>query len=123
MRRWRRDFLYRTVCAALGLMTTTACPPPVVEPPPPATVDECELDLNFDTTGAEVLGADVDSVDEILDRLRRIDGVTVTEVRGGVGNIVFPALRLPEVTRVLVPLDSARAPEALVVAAYRGRFW
>ena len=59
MRMWRRDFLYRTVCAALGLMTTTACPPPVVEPPPPATVDECELDLNFDTTGAEVLGADV----------------------------------------------------------------
>ena len=73
------------------------------------------------TLADKVLGADVDSVDEILDRLRRIDGVTVTEVRGGVGNIVFPALRLPEVTRVLVPLDSARAPEALVVAAYRGR--
>jgi hypothetical protein len=73
------------------------------------------------TIADKVLGADVDSVDEILDRLRRIDGVTVTEVRGGVGNIVFPALRLPEVTRVLVPLDSARAPEALVLAAYRGR--
>ena len=75
------------------------------------------------TVTDKVLAANVDSADEILNRLRRIDGVTVTGVRGGVGNIVFPALRLPEVTRVLVPLDSARAPEALVVAAYRGRIW
>ncbi len=70
-----------------------------------------------------VLGADVDSVDEILCRLRRIDGVKVTEVRGGVGNIMFPALRLPEVTRVLVPRDSAWAPQALALAAHRGRIW
>lgn len=69
----------------------------------------------------KVLGADVDSVDEILDRLRRIDGVKVTQVRGGVGNIMFPALRLPEVTRVLVPLDSVRAPAAMSIAAHRGR--
>ena len=75
------------------------------------------------TIADKVLGADVDSVDEILDRLRRIDGVKVTEVRGGVGNIVFPALRLPEVTRVLVPLDSVRAPRAFAVAAQRGRIW
>jgi hypothetical protein len=69
----------------------------------------------------KVLGAEVEAIDEILSRLRRIDGVKVTEVRGGVGNLRFPALRLPEVTRVLVPLDSAWAPEALVIAASRGR--
>jgi hypothetical protein len=68
----------------------------------------------------KVLGAEVDSVDEILDRLRRIDGVKVIKVRGGVGNLMFPAIRLPEVTRVLVPLDSAWAPRALAAAA-RGR--
>jgi hypothetical protein len=73
------------------------------------------------TIADKVLGAEVEAVDEILDRLRRIDGVKVVEVRGGVGNIVFPALRLPEVTRVLVPLDSAWAPETLVIAASRGR--
>ncbi len=73
------------------------------------------------TINDKVLGAEVDSVDEILDRLQRIDGVKVTEVRGGVGYTTFPTLRLPEVTRVLVPLDSVRAPEALVIAAYRGR--
>ncbi len=69
----------------------------------------------------KVLGADVDSVDEILDRLRRIDGVKVTQVRGGVGNIMFPTLRLPDVTSVLVPLDSVRAPAAMAIAAHRGR--
>ena len=73
------------------------------------------------TIADKVLGAEVDAVDEILGRLRRIDGVKVTEVRGGVGNLRFPAIRLPEVTSVLVPLDSAWAPEALVIAAYRGR--
>jgi hypothetical protein len=75
------------------------------------------------TVADKVLGADVDSVDEILDRLRRIDGVKVTEVRGGVGNIMFPALRLPEVTSVLVPLDSVRAPAAMAIVAHRGRIW
>ena len=75
------------------------------------------------TIADKVLGAEVEAVDEILERLRRIDGVKVTEVRGGVGNIRFPALRLPEVTSVLVPLDSVRAPAALVAAAHRGRIW
>jgi hypothetical protein len=69
----------------------------------------------------KVLGADVEAIDKILGRLRRIDGVKVTEVGSGVGNIMFPSLRLPEVTRVLVPLDSAWAPETLVIAASRGR--
>jgi hypothetical protein len=69
----------------------------------------------------KVFGADVEAIDEILGRLRRIDGVKVTEVGSGVGNIMFPALRLPEVTRVLVPHDSAWAPETLVIAASRGR--
>lgn len=75
------------------------------------------------TVTNKVLGADVDLVDGILDRLLRIDGVKLTEVREGVGNIMFPTLRLPEVTRVLVPRDSARAPEVLAIAAYRGRIW
>lgn len=73
------------------------------------------------TVADGVLGAEVDSADEILDRLRQIPGVKVVEVRGGIGNLMFPALRLPEVTSVLVPLDSVRAPEALVIAASRGR--
>ena len=75
------------------------------------------------TIADKVLGAEVEAVDDILERLRRIDGVKVTEVRGGVGNLRFPALRLPEVTSVLVPLDSVRAPAALAAAAHRGRIW
>jgi hypothetical protein len=73
------------------------------------------------TVTDKVLGADVYSPDEMLDRLRKIDGVKVTEVRGGIGNVIFPTLRLPEVTRVLVPRDSVWAPEALAIAASRGR--
>ena len=73
------------------------------------------------TVTDKVLGANVDSADEILDRLRRIDGVQVVEVRGGVGNLMFPTLRLPDVTSVLVPVDSVRAPAALAIAAHRGR--
>ena len=69
----------------------------------------------------KVLGVIASSADEILDRLRRIDGVKVVEVHGGLTNLTVPALRLPEVTRVLVPLDSAWAPETLVIAASRGR--
>jgi hypothetical protein len=69
------------------------------------------------TVTDKVLGADVYSPDEMLDRLRKIDGVKVTEVRGGIGNVIFPTLRLPEVTRVLVPLDSVRAPGTLAAAA------
>ena len=69
----------------------------------------------------KVLGVITDSAEEILDRLRRIDGVKVVEVHGGLTNLTVPALRLPEVTRVLVPLDSAWAPETLVIAASRGR--
>ena len=75
------------------------------------------------TVTEKVLGADVDSADGILGRLRQIDGVKVVEVRGGVGNLMFPTLRLPEVARVLVPLDSVRAPRAFAVAAQRGRIW
>jgi len=67
-----------------------------------------------------VLGAEVYSPDVLLERLRKIDGVKVIEVGGGVGNLMFPTLRLPEVTRVLVPLDSVRAPGTLAAAA-RGR--
>jgi hypothetical protein len=73
------------------------------------------------TVTDKVLAANVDSADEILNRLRRIDGVKVVEVRGGVGNLMFPTLRLPDVTRVLVPVDSVRAPAALAIAAHRGR--
>ena len=45
--------------AALSLVvaTATGCPPPVEPPPPPPPDDECELDLNFDTTGAGDLAA------------------------------------------------------------------
>jgi hypothetical protein len=75
------------------------------------------------TIAGKVLGAEVEAIDEILSRLRRIDGVKVTGVRGGVSNLRFPAIRLPEVTRVLVPLDSAWAPAALAAAAHRGRIW
>lgn len=75
------------------------------------------------TVTEKVLGADVDSADGILDRLRQIDGVKAVEVRGGVGNLMFPTLRLPEVARVLVPLDSVRAPAAMAIAAHRGRIW
>lgn len=45
--------------AALFLVvaTATGCPPVVEPPPPPPPDDECELDLNFDTTGAGDLAA------------------------------------------------------------------
>jgi hypothetical protein len=68
----------------------------------------------------KVLGAKVELIDGILDRLLQIGGVKVVKVGGGVANVNFPALRLPELTRVLVPLDSAWAPRALAAAA-RGR--
>jgi len=58
---WRRDAFNAamTMVAATALATMTACPPPEVEPPPPPPPDdECELDLNFDTTGAAVVGTD-----------------------------------------------------------------
>lgn len=75
------------------------------------------------TVTDKVLGATADSADDILGRLRKIDGVKVVEVDGGLSNLTFPTLRLPEVTRVLVPLDSVRAPKALAIAAKRGRIW
>lgn len=75
------------------------------------------------TVSDKVLGADVDSADVILDRLRQIDGVKVVEVDRRFSNLMFPTLRLPEVTKVLVPLDSAWAPRALAAAAHRGRIW
>jgi hypothetical protein len=72
------------------------------------------------TVTDKVLGAEVELLDGILDRLLQISGVKVVKVGDGVANVNFPALRLPELTRVLVPLDSAWAPMALAAAA-RGR--
>jgi hypothetical protein len=72
---------------------------------------------------AKVLGIVIDSADEILDHLRQIDGVKVVAVYGGLTNLMFPTLRLPEVTRVLVPLDSRLASSAPAIAAHRGRIW
>jgi hypothetical protein len=69
----------------------------------------------------KALGVIASSADEILDRLRQIDGVKVVEVDGGLSNLTVPTLRLLDVTSVLVPLDSARAPKAFAVAAQRGR--
>lgn len=40
------------VAALAGSM---GCPPPDDDPPPPPVDQECELDLNFDTTGAQTL--------------------------------------------------------------------
>jgi hypothetical protein len=68
----------------------------------------------------DTLGIIADSADEILNRLRTIDGVEVLEVRGRWCDLKCPPLRLPDVTSVLVPLDSARAPAALAAAAHRG---
>ena len=85
----------------------------------PATIDCCYGVIYTITT--KVLGADVDSVDGILDRLRQIDGVKVVEVRGGSANLMFPTLRLPAVTMVLVPLDSRLASSGPAIAAHRGR--
>ena len=75
------------------------------------------------TVTDKVLGATTDSADEILDRLRKIDGVRVVKVRCDLTDLQFPALRLPEVTKVLVPLNSAWAPAAMAIAAQRGRIW
>lgn len=69
----------------------------------------------------KVLGVIASSADEILDCLRQIDGVKVVEVHGGLSNLTVPTLRLPDVTSVLVPLDSVRAPAAMSIAAHRGR--
>jgi hypothetical protein len=52
-----------------------------------------------------------------------IDGVEIVEFRGRWCDLKCPLLRLPDVTRVLVPLDSVRAPRAFAVAAQRGRIW
>lgn len=71
----------------------------------------------------KVLGVIASSAEEILDRLRQIDGVKVLEVDGDLSNLTVPTLRLLDVTSVLVPLDSARAPAAMTIAAQRGRIW
>jgi hypothetical protein len=49
-----------TLAAALSLLAAlSACPPPEQQlPPPPPPDDECELDVNFDTTGAADLDDD-----------------------------------------------------------------
>jgi hypothetical protein len=44
--------------ATMTLATMMACPPVVEPPPPPPPDDECELDLNFDTTGATLLAGE-----------------------------------------------------------------
>jgi len=64
------------------------------------------------------LRATVDSSNAILDRLRRIDGVTVASIQGRWADLRFNAIRLPDVTSVLVPTTSWRAR-----AAHRGRLW
>ena len=73
------------------------------------------------TVADNSLGIIADSADEILDRLRKIDGVEVVELRGRWCDLKCSPLRLPDVTSVLVPLDSSRAPKAF--AAHRGRIW
>jgi len=75
------------------------------------------------TIADNVLGIITDSASGSLDRLRMIDGVEIVEFRGRWCDLKCPLLRLPDVTRVLVPLDSVRAPRAFAVAAQRGRIW
>jgi hypothetical protein len=70
-----------------------------------------------------VLGIIAYSADGIVDRLLEIDGVTFVEDRGSCCDLKCPALCLPDVTRVLVPRDSVRAPATLVDAACRGALW
>ena len=73
--------------------------------------------------GTNELRIIADSADNILDRLRKIDGVEVVEFRGRWCDLKCPPLRLPDVTSVLVPLDSRLASSAPVIAAHRGRIW
>jgi hypothetical protein len=75
------------------------------------------------TLADRTLGITADSADEIVDRLRQIDGVEVVEFRGRECDLKCPPLRLPDVTSVLVPLDSVRAPAAMAIVAHRGRIW
>ncbi len=70
-----------------------------------------------------MLGIIAESADAIISRLQQIDGVKVVEFRGRWCDLMCPPLRLPDVARVLVPLDSARAPAAMTIAAQRGRIW
>ena len=72
-------------------------------------------------TADDSLSIIADSADQILDRLRKIDGVVVVGVRGRWCDLECPPLRLPDVTSVLVPLNSVRARKAVAAAAYRGR--
>ena len=73
------------------------------------------------TVTDKVLGAIIYPEGGIDDRLLRIDGLKVVGAREGQTYVTFPTLRLPEVAGMLVPLDSARAPAALAIAAHRGR--
>ena len=90
-------------------------------------VENMRLDRGVAQTrkGAKRLAESIGNIGEALTLPFQLapDKSISSITRGGVGNLMFPTLRLPEVARVLVPLDSARAPEALVVAAYRGRIW
>jgi hypothetical protein len=69
------------------------------------------------------LGITADSTNEIITRLLKIRGVKVVTLRGRECDLKCLPLCLPDVARVLVPLDSARAPTALALAAHRGRTW
>lgn len=75
------------------------------------------------TVSENALGIIAESSGRILGRLRKIDGVKLFEKRGDWCDLTFPPIRLPEVARVLVPLDSARARTTLAMAAHRGRIW
>ena len=70
------------------------------------------------TVSCDRLGARVDPSNAILGRLKKIAGVKVEGVRGRWADLVFPPIRLPDVTSVLVPTTSWRAR-----AAHRGRLW
>lgn len=65
-----------------------------------------------------MLSVVVDMAYEIIGRLLEIDGVVVVSLRGRWCDLECPPLRLPEVTRILVPLDSARARAAMSRPAY-----
>lgn len=75
------------------------------------------------TIGTNELRIIAYSADNIIDRLRKIDGVVVVELRGRWCDLKCPPLRLPDVTSVLVPLDSRLASSAPAIAAHRGRIW
>jgi len=69
------------------------------------------------------LGITADSTTEIVTRLLKIRGVEVVTLRGRECDLKCHPRCLPDVTRVLVPLDSAWALAELAIAAQRGQIW